>query len=290
MQLDAIRTFIAVSETGNFHEAAKRLNVTQSTVSARIRSLEESFGRPLFLRGRQGVALSEGGRQFARYADNMMRLWRRAQHDVALSPGYTGSFGVGSQVSLWDRLILKWIPWMRSAAPDAALRVEADYSASLMRYVADGVLDLAVMYQPRRQSGLSIEQLMVETLVMVSTRPDAGADWRADYVLVHWGRDFAMAHSEAFPDLGTPAVTVGLGMLGLRYIVANGGSGYFPIRLVRPFIAEGKLHRVDGTPTMQRPAYVVYDTHSTNRPLLETALEGLREVAAAGQAEDHTAV
>lgn len=290
MQLDAIQTFLAVAETGNFHEAAKRLNVTQSTVSARIRGLEETFGRKVFHRGRNGVELTQSGRQFERYAVNMMRLWRRANQEIALSKGYRASFGIGSQVSLWDRLILRWIPWMRAAAPDVALRVEADYSQSLMRYVGDGVLDAAVMYEPRRRSGLAIEQLMVETLVMVSTRAEAGADWRDDYVFVHWGRDYQAAHSEAFPDLGAASVSVGLGALALRYILDNGGSAYFPIRIVRPLIAEGRLHRVSGTPTMQRIAYVVYDSGTSNRPLLERAMEGLREVAAAGQAEDQTAV
>jgi len=290
MQLDAIRTFIAVTETGNFHEAAKRLNVTQSTVSARIRTLEDGLGRSLFLRGKTGVEPSEAGRQFERYATNMMRLWRRAQQDVALSRAYRASFGLGSQVSLWDRLVLRWIPWMRQAAPDVALRVEADHSPSLMRYVADGILDMAVMYQPRRRAGLAIEQLIVETLVMVSTRPDAANDWRDDYVFVHWGRDYEIAHAEHFPDLATPAVSVGLGALGLRYILDNGGSGYFPIRVVRPYLADGRLHRVAGMPTMQRVAYVVYDADSSNRPLRDLGLQGLREIAAAGQAEDQTAV
>lgn len=290
MQLDAIRTFLAVTETGNFHEAAKRLNVTQSTVSARIRALEDGLGRSLFSRGKAGVELTGPGRQFQRYAGNMMRLWQRAQHDVALSRGFRSSFGLGSQVSLWDRLILRWIPWMRQAAPDVALRVEADHSPQLMRHVADGVLDIAVMYQPGRRAGLAIEQLLVETLVMVSTRPDASGDWREDYVFVHWGRDYEIAHAEHFPDLGTPAVSAGLGALGLRYILDNGGSAYFPIRIVRPYLSEGRLHRVAGTPTMQRTAYVVYDAGSSNRALLDLALAGLRDVAAAGQSEDRMAV
>ncbi|RDD63698.1 LysR family transcriptional regulator [Ferruginivarius sediminum] len=290
MQLDAIRTFIAVTETGNFHEAAKRLNVTQSTVSARIRALEEGLGRTLFTRSKAGVDMTEPGRQFARYAANMMRLWQRAQHDVGLSHGFRSSFGLGSQVSLWDRLVLRWIPWMRQAAPDVALRVDADNSPTLQRHVADGVLDIAVMYQPRRRAGLAVEQLLVETLVMVSTRPDAGQNWRDDYVFVHWGRDFEIAHTENFPDLGTPAVSAGLGALGLRYILENGGSAYFPIRIARPYLTDGRLHRVSGTPTMQRTAYVVYDPSTPNRDVLDRALLGLREVAAAGQAEDRTAV
>lgn len=287
MQLDAVQTFVAVAETGNFHTAATRLNVTQSTVSARIRNLETDLGRALFERRRDGVMLTEPGRQFFRYAENMMRLWRRARQDVALSGGYRASFGLGSQFSLWDRIILKWIPWMRAAAPDVALRVEADYSPSLMRYIGDGILDMAVMYQPQRRAGLVVETLMVETLVMVSTRADAAEDWSRDYVFVHWGRDFQVAHAEAFPQLATPALSVGLGALGLRYILENGGTGYFPAWVVRPYLAAGRLYCVRDMPTMQRDAYVVYDPARASRELLDKALTGLKEIASAGQATDH---
>ena len=54
MNLDHIRTFVEVAACGNFHRAAESLHVTQSTVSARIRVLEDHFGLPLFRRGRSG--------------------------------------------------------------------------------------------------------------------------------------------------------------------------------------------------------------------------------------------
>jgi DNA-binding transcriptional LysR family regulator len=286
MQLDAIRTFVAVAETGNFHAAATRLNVTQSTVSARVRNIETDLGRPLFQRQHSGVVLTEAGRQFFRYAENMMRLWRRARQDVALSEGYRATFGLGSQFSLWDRLVLKWIPWMREAVPDVALRVEADYSPSLMRYIGDGILDVAVMYQPQRRAGLVIEDLMVENLVMVSTRPEAAADWQSDYVFVHWGRDFQVAHAEAFPEQTTPGLTVGLGALGLNYILEHGGTAYFPVRVVRPLIAQGRLFEVPDMPVMQRNTYVVYDASNPDRALLDKALTGLKEIAANGEVSE----
>jgi DNA-binding transcriptional LysR family regulator len=285
--MEQIRTFLEVANTGNFHRAAQNLNVTQSTVSARIRQLEEAMGESLFARSHAGVGLTAAGQRFRRFALSMQRLWRRAEQEVALPRGYRGRIGLGSQVSLWDRLILRWIPWMRETCPDVAIRVEADYSTSLMRQVSDGVLDIAVLYQPRRTPGLRIEQLITETLVMVSTRSDVTAqNWREDYILVDWGRDFRLTHAENFPDLLTPPVSVGLGALGLQYLLENGGSGYFPIRVVRPFLAANRLTRVPDAPTMRRPAYVVHPAEPGNQELVDWALEGLRRVASAGQAED----
>ena len=67
--------------------------------------------------------------------------------------GYRTILALGAQVSLWDRLILKWMPRMREKAPDIALRVEADYSISLMRQLSDGLLDIGVMYTPLSSGG-----------------------------------------------------------------------------------------------------------------------------------------
>lgn len=282
MHLDQIRTFLEVAATGNFNRAARNLNVTQSTVSARIRTLEEQLGRPLFTRGHAGAQLTAAGRQLQRYAANLQRLWQRAEQDIALPRGYRASIGLGSQISLWERLILSWIPWMRENAPDVAVRVEADYSTSLMRQLTDGVLDIGVMYQPRQTPGLVIEELLVETLVMVSTRTYApGESWVDDYVFVDWGRRFRIAHTEAFPGL-VPAVSVGLGPLGLHYVLDSGGAGYFPVRVVRPLLKEGRLFRVPDTPAMHRPAYVVYDTDPSDPELIALGLDGLRRIAAQG--------
>ena len=52
MDVDRARTFLEIVSSGSFLRAAERLNVTQTTVSARIRTLEEELGRPLFIRSK----------------------------------------------------------------------------------------------------------------------------------------------------------------------------------------------------------------------------------------------
>ena len=280
MNLDHIRTFLEVASRGNFHRASEALNVTQSTVSARIRTLEDYFGVPLFRRARSGVELTVAGHQFRRYALSIQHFWQQGYQAVTLPRGYRAVFSIASQVSLWDRLVLPLIPWLRSEAPDVALRVDADYSISQMRSLADGLLDLGVMYQPRQMPGLQIDKLFDEVLVLVSTRPRAATRaWVEDYVYVDWGDVFREAHANFYPDLETPAVTVGLGALGLQYILDNGGSGYFPLRVVRPLQEEGRLFRVEGAESVRRPVYAVYSEEPADKALVDLALRGLDHVS-----------
>ena len=55
MNIEQARSFLAVADTGSFVASAERLHVTQSTISARIRTLEEVLGCTLFQRNRTGA-------------------------------------------------------------------------------------------------------------------------------------------------------------------------------------------------------------------------------------------
>ena len=281
MNLDHIWTFLEVADTGNFNRAARNLNVTQSTVSARIKSLEENFGHALLTRGHAGCELTAAGHQLRQYAVGIQRLWQKSHQAVTLRPGFRSVLAIGAQVSLWERLVLDWIAWMREKVPDVALRVEADYSSSQMRQLADGLLDIGVMYQPRHTPGLVVEKLLEENLVLVATDDrEVSPGWIEDYVFVDWGDVFLTEHAEAFPQMETAAVAVGLGALGLQYILKYGGSGYFPLRVVQPLIDEGRLYRLAGAPIVRRPAYVVYRTDPADQETQALALDGLRSIAA----------
>ncbi|OIR08042.1 HTH-type transcriptional regulator CysL [mine drainage metagenome] len=280
MNIDLAKTFLEIAETGNFNKAAERLNVTQSTVSMRIKALEDELGRPLFARSKAGTELTAAGTQFRRYATTMVRVWEQARQELALPPGFRSVLTVGGQFSLWDRMLLRWVPWMREAKPDVALRVEVGLSDGLMRQLSEGLLDIGVMYSPQSRPGLVMEKLLEERLVLVSTTPRVMGQWDGGYVFVDWGPEFRAAHSQNFPDLSTPAVSVGLGALGLQHILANGGFGYYPMRVARPYLAAGRLHLVADAPDFRRPAYMVYPAADDQSEDLRIAVRGLRHVAA----------
>ncbi len=279
MNIDLARTFLEIVETGNFNRAAERLSVTQSTVSMRIKALEDELGRPLFVRSKAGTELTAAGMQFRRYATMLVRVWEQARQEIALPPGFKTVLNVGGQFSLWDRLLVQWIPWMRTALPDVALRAEVGLSDGLMRQLSEGLLDIGVMYSPQSRPGLVIEKLLEERLVMVSTSRRRIEEWDDDYVLVDWGPEFRLGHGQSFPDLKTPAVSVGLGALGLQHVLSYGGTGYFPMRATRGYLASSRLFPVAGAPEFRRPAWLVYAQDEAREDWFHTALDGMRYVA-----------
>ena len=82
MDLNQIRSFLAVTQTLNFTNAAKQNGVPQSTISRQINDLEEQLGVKLFYRTRRNVQLTEEGRTFLPYALEMMEAARKGTQAV----------------------------------------------------------------------------------------------------------------------------------------------------------------------------------------------------------------
>lgn len=279
MDIDLARTFLEIVATRSFIRAAERLNISQTAVSSRVKTLEERLGRPLFIRNKAGATLTAAGEQFLRYAPNFVQLWERARQQVAVPPGRSAVLAIGGELSLWHPLMLDWLLWMRRYAGDIALHVQVGLPEGLTTQVAEGMLDVAVMYAPQNRPGLKVEQLLEETLVLVTTDPTIQPLSSPDYVYVDWGPDFALHHGMSFPDVMNPGLFVGLGPLALNYIVQAGGSGYFRMRAARPYLESGKLHLVAGAPRFSYPIYAVRSTNADDT-LIKQALDGLRTVAA----------
>jgi hypothetical protein len=138
------------------------------------------------------------------------------------------------------------------------------------------------MYTPQARPGLTVELLLEDRLVMVSTRPNPCAEMPPDKIYVDWGPEFFAQHSLAFPSFAGAALTVNIGWLGLQRILADGGSGYFPSRMLHEHELAGQLHRVAAAPEFRLPAYLCFPS-TTESESLSLALDTIRRVAADAQ-------
>jgi DNA-binding transcriptional LysR family regulator len=279
MDIELARTFLEIVSTGSFIRAAERLNVAQTTVSARIRNLEQLLGRPLFIRNKSGASLTPAGEQFLRHAPTFVQLWQRTRQQVAVPAGRRAVATVGSEVTLAQPLLLNWVSWIRQSLPDIALRVHVDVPQDLINQVASGIVDVAIMYAPQHRPGLKIDLLMEEKLVLVTTEPGAERVEDTNYVYMDWGPDFVLHHDMNFPDV-TPDLSFDLGPLALSYVLANGGSGYFRMGAVEPYVAAGQLHLVPEMPQFSYPVYTVRSA-TADESVVGPALAGLRAISQA---------
>jgi len=85
VDLDAVRTFVAVADAGQFQDAATALHVTQQAVSKRIAALERDLEVRLFTRTARGTRLTVDGQAFLPHARELLRVAARA--DASVRPG-----------------------------------------------------------------------------------------------------------------------------------------------------------------------------------------------------------
>jgi LysR family transcriptional regulator, flagellar master operon regulator len=278
MDIILARTFLMVADTGSFIEAARTMNVTQSTVSARMKGLEDSLGRPLFDRSNNGATLTSAGNQFQKHALAMVRVWQRAQLEVGLSAQHRDHLAVGAGPSLWDGFLLKWIAWLRQNIPDIAVSASAAASTDLTQRLVEGTLDLALLYRPTQPPGLAIEHLFDEEFVQVSSQASGARRGPDEYVFVDWGPDFQLDHAAAYPDLVQTGLNLDIGTTALDFLLSNPASGYFPMRLVKTHIARGRLRLNKRARKFIYPVFMVYP-EARDEEAYEPILEGLRSLA-----------
>jgi LysR family transcriptional regulator, flagellar master operon regulator len=281
MDIGLARTYLAVVATGSFQAAAEKLHLTQTAVSARIRTLEEQLGRPLFVRNKAGAKLTIAGERFLRHATLLVQTWENARRQIAMPAGRSEGVSIGAELSLWDPSLADWLVRMHCDRPDIAVRAEVDSGPRLLEKVREGSLDLAVLHNPSQEPEVVAELLCEEKLVLVTSDPDGAMD-PENYIYVDWGAAFAACHEAAAVTPSNPAVMISLGPLARNYLLSVGGSGYFRLGAVKSALDQGRLHLVAGAPEFAHSIYLVYSARR-DKGLIEMVRGSLRDCFAVGK-------
>ncbi len=257
MRIEAIETFLCVAETGGFHAAARKLNVTQTAVSARIRLIEEATGKQLFTRGAGGTGLTEFGRQLKPYAEQMVSLWSFASNNLPEQAQSRPALRLGAQLSIWDPLLVDVAVRFEERFGQLMLTLNYDHDLDMVDAVATHVLDVALTHETPSDRRVVFHEMTAERLVLAKTPDDTKTDGASVFVNLELG-DIYQDHVR-FTARQAKGQTIFLGncMMALRYVLKRGGRGYFPRYVIDDFIDAGTLIAVSGAPDLTLPLYVV---------------------------------
>lgn len=160
LTLSALEAFYWIVELGSFHAAAGKLNLSQPAISARIRELEASLGRPLFDRVGRSVRATPTGRKAFEHAARILADVHLLQLDAGANPAVSGIVRIGSG-ELVARL---WLPEMlaelQSSYPALQLDVEVDVTVNLRQKLQQGEIDIGFLAGPIQDPELEVHPLM----------------------------------------------------------------------------------------------------------------------------------
>jgi DNA-binding transcriptional LysR family regulator len=144
LDVDQLKTFLAIADTGSFTRAADDVNKTQSAVSMQMKRLEEQLGRPLFAKDGRGVRFTADGDRLIEYARRIV-----AMSDEAMSaftrPDIIGTIRFGTPDDYTEYFLPEILSRFARTHPLVTVDVECVGSATLKEHIASGELDLAII-------------------------------------------------------------------------------------------------------------------------------------------------
>jgi len=144
LDIDQLRTFVAIAETGSFTRAAEVVHKTQSAVSMQMKRLEERLGRPIFERDGRVSKLTEDGDRLLDYARRIVKLNAEALSSIS-SAGLTGRVRLGVPDDYADRYLSEIMARFSRSHPEVELTVICESTSELVERIDTGDLDLAIV-------------------------------------------------------------------------------------------------------------------------------------------------
>ena len=144
IDIDQLRTFIAIAETGSFTKAADIVHKTQSAVSMQMKRLEERLDKPIFARDGRASKLTEDGERLLDYARRIVKLNLEALAAFS-GPELTGSVRLGVPDDYADRYLPEIMARYSRAYPGVELTVICEPSVDLLERIDLNELDLAII-------------------------------------------------------------------------------------------------------------------------------------------------
>ena len=258
LDIDLLKTFLAVSDTGSFTRAAEEVNKTQSAVSMQMKRLEELLGRALFARDGRAIRFTPDGERLIEYARRLVAL-----NDEAVStfkhPELTGTVRFGTPDDYADRFLPEILARFARTHPLVTVDVDCLNTSVLSERTRRGEMDLALVTfgcdiatdEPVRREPLVWVTSARHSTHLLEILPLAvshgGCEWRSTVLaaLESTGRKYRVAYSSPNSNAVNAAVQSGLAVgavpelcvrPGMRVLTEKDGFpslGHFEIGLMR---------------------------------------------------------
>jgi DNA-binding transcriptional LysR family regulator len=179
MNLDVMKTFCDLVDTGSFSKAAAENYVSQSAVSQQLAKLERELATQLISRGGGLVAPTEAGKAFYHGAQAILRRYEQLLGEVkSAADAVRGVLRVGTIYSVGFYLLEPHVRKFLQSHPEVNLHVEYTRANRIYAAVVSGEMDLGVVACPERHRSIEIIPLAREELVVICSPKHALAGAR----------------------------------------------------------------------------------------------------------------
>jgi DNA-binding transcriptional LysR family regulator len=284
VEFEQLEAFVFIAQTKSFTRTAEILHIAQSTVTTRIKMLEQHLGKELFVRDNRRVELTSYGRVLLPYAKRIIELVQEGERVTAIEGQYDDHLVVGSLNSLWDYTLFPIVKKFRQLYPQISLRLITGHSDDIVREMMDGIIDIGLVYLPPHHPDFEVIPINHDSLRLVS-HPAFMVEQESikvinlptlPYIHMNWGAPFSDWFQKESGNKHLPAFQVDHTSLLIRFLLSGEGIGFLLDSVSREFIQKGELKTISlqtELPLPERTTYLIYPKRKRNDTAVQLWLD-----------------
>ena len=288
MDFEQLRAFYTLAQTKNFTKAAEMLHLVQSTVTMRIKQLEEKVGKPLFIRDKRSVEITQAGLTLLPYAERILKLSQEALNEVASLEPYEDYLSIGSLNSIWTSTLEPILKEYHARYPHIAISTKTGHSSDVIQYLLDHVIQIGIVYVPPSLPNFEVIPSWEDEVVLVCSPNGPYAKLgqvhtrdlgNLPLLYMAWGPPFNEWIRQVLPRNFMPRLHVDKAELAIDLIKEGLGVCLLTRSTVKADLAAGELKELTlvGNKPPKRSAYIVLPRDKKNKPSVEKWLGLMKE-------------
>lgn len=168
MEIKQIKYFYEIANTGSINETAKRLNMSQPPLTYQIHQLEEELQIQLFERSQKGVSLTPAGKLFYDRCQNILNYLDSTQQEMKQF-GQKETLRIGITHTTLP-ILMPYFHKFTSLHKDVHYEIQDAITYTLLNYLLDGIVDIAIVRSPVRLDGLNHLKIKSDTMIAISNK------------------------------------------------------------------------------------------------------------------------
>lgn len=171
MQLEQLKTFIAVVELKNFTKTAVKLNMSQPTVSLHIKNLEEELNTPLFIREKKSFHITPAGNLLYKRAIQLLRLAEQTKEEILWQhKEVNGVLRVAASYTIGESVLPDVLVRMHDKYPDLQIEVTIKNTEEVATAVRELKCDVGLIEGSVKASELMVQPFKEDKLLLVASK------------------------------------------------------------------------------------------------------------------------
>lgn len=266
MEFEQLEAFLTLIKTKNFTRAAEELNVVQSTITARIKMLEQTVGKELFKRRTRSVEITPAGESLLPYVEQVMEVMQNGLTTARLQPDFESRLVIGSVNSIWDSSLFTKLNQFRRQHKRMAIRLITDHSNHISQRIQNGTVDVGLVYIPPKATSIEVIPVRDESLQPVGTPTlanqlegiSAKELLHLPFIHFNWGSPFEEWFEQEVGSHDAAAFRVDHTGIAVRLLLQGEGAGFLLDSIAEEYIKENRLQPISIKTTNAIPKRTIY--------------------------------